>query len=231
MPLFVKRLFRLLLILFPLVIFFSAPALCQVNNKEAKKEKRISGIFTIGPDGETYMFFPDLAAKFRVGQIVKGEVPDKVIAAMAEVSEIQKSVFLAAQAWEWCIKAKKDAAKGLISKATADLACALSDKYAALAEIAWASEFVARNPNGEVVENAQDVLSEEQSKYQAAVENEAGALAAGGQLAQLEAYEEVERRIVAPVTPIQEEIEPQLRGLPPIDLLDTGEATGALPGT
>lgn len=227
MPFFDKGLFRLLLILFPLMIFFSSPALCEDNEGAAKKEKRIHGTFTIGPDGETYMFFPDLAAKFRVGQIVKGEVPDKVIAAMAEVSEIQKSSFLAAEAREWCIKAREDAAKGLINRATADLACALADKYAASAEIAWASGWVATNPNGEVVEWTQDVLSKEQSNFQAAQELEVSAVAAGGQLAQIEGYEVEERTtIAAPATLTQREIEPQLRGLPPRDLPeDTGPAS------
>lgn len=219
MPFFDKGLFRLLLILFPLVIFFSAPALCQEEETEGKKEKRIYGTFTIGPDGETYMFLPETAAKLRVGQVVKGVVPDEVIEALAKASEIQKYSLLAADAWQWCLKAQKDYEAGLVSRATKDLACAAAYKYTAKAETVWAGEWVKTNPDAGVVKGAQDVFSKEQSNFEAAVALEASALAAGGELAQIEGYEGEERTtIAAPATLIQREIEPQLRGLPPRDL-------------
>lgn len=219
MPISLKKLFRLLFMIFPLVISFSAPALGQEEETEGKKEKRIYGTFTIGPDGETYMFLPETAAKLRVGQVVKGVVPDEVLERLAKASEIQKYSLLAADAWQWCLRAQKDYEAGLIRKATVDLACAAAYKATAQAELAWAGQWVKTNPEAGVVNQAQDVFTKEQANYQLYLEQELDARARGGELAQIEGYEVVERTtIVDPTTLLQREIEPTLRGLPPRDI-------------
>ena len=179
-----------------------------------------AGVLSIGPDGEIYIEFSEGHAKFTVGDIIKGiakDVPKELI----DQNPIQQASYLANAAWERCIEAKEKAAKGEISTAQMEWACAYAREMSANEAKTYALALIKNNPSEEVVAWAEEILGEENNKIEKAKEDQQLYIDLGAVPEELEytppvaeGYEEPEGEA--------EEVDPAGEGMagPPLQSLD-----------
>jgi hypothetical protein len=107
--------------------FFCLPtAFCA--QKPEVNTSNMTGILSIGPDGNIYIQFTKSHAKFTksttVGDLIMGKIPEELPLGQADQNELQKAAYIAYNAWERCREAKERAAKGEIPPVQAEWACA-----------------------------------------------------------------------------------------------------------
>jgi hypothetical protein len=106
-----------------LLAFFSLPtAFCA--QKPEVNTSNMAGVLSIGPDGQIYIQFTESHAKFTVGNLIMGKIPEELTLAQADQHELQKAAYIAYNAWEKCREAKERAAKGEIPTVQMEWACA-----------------------------------------------------------------------------------------------------------
>ena len=183
-----------------------------------------AGVLSIGPDGEIYIEFSEGHAKFTVGDIIKGiakDVPKELI----DQNPIQQASYLANAAWERCLEAKEKAAKGEMSTAQMEWACAYAREMSATEAQTYATALIENNPSEEVVAWAEEILEAENYKIEKAKEAQQLYIDLGavpeiseytppGSEGEVEAYEEPEGEA--------EEVAPAGEGMsaPPLQSLD-----------
>ena len=114
----------LVLLLLLLVVFFTSTALANTNE--------MTGILSIGPDGNIYIQFTTSHAKFTVGDLIMDKVPLEALTTdQADQHELQKSAYIAYAAWERCQEAKELFKKGKIPKVQMEWTCARYNKLSA----------------------------------------------------------------------------------------------------
>ena len=97
-----------------LLAFFSLPtAFCA--QKPEVITSNMAGVLSIGPDGQIYIQFTKSHAKFTVGNLIMGKIPEELTLAQADQHELQKAAYIAYNAWVKCEEAKKKAANGKIT--------------------------------------------------------------------------------------------------------------------
>jgi len=183
-----------------------------------------AGVLSIGPDGEIYIEFSEGHEKFTVGDIIKGIAKD-VSKELVDQNPIQKAAYLANAAWERCLEAKEKAAKGEISTAQMEWACAYAREMSATEAQTYAVALIENNPSEEVVAWAEEVLEAENYKIEKAKEAQQLYIDLGavpeisvytppGSEGEVEAYEEPEGEA--------EEVDPAREGMsgPPLQSLD-----------
>ena len=118
----------LLLVFFWLPSAFCAPK-PEVNNGN------MTGILSIGPDGNIYIQFTKSHAKFTksttVGDLIMGKIPEELTVGQADQNELQKAAYLAYNAWLKCQIAKKKLADGKITPVQMEYDCSRYRLYSA----------------------------------------------------------------------------------------------------
>lgn len=119
--------FILLLVFFWLPSTFCAPK-PEVNNGN------MTGILSIGPDGNIYIQFTKGHVKFTkstVGNLIMGEIPEELTVEQADQHGLQKAAYMAYNAWLKCKTAKKKLADGKITAVQMEYDCARYRLYSA----------------------------------------------------------------------------------------------------
>jgi hypothetical protein len=120
----IKSICSVLLLLFFFAGFFTSTALANTNG--------MTGILSVGPDGNIYIRFTETHASFTVGKLIMGGIPLEVLTTdQADQHELQKAAYIAYAAWERCQEAKELFKKGKIPKVQMEWACARYDKLSA----------------------------------------------------------------------------------------------------
>jgi hypothetical protein len=116
-----------------LTLFWLPSAFCA--QKPEVNTNVMSGILSIGPDGNIYIQFTKSHAKFTkstsVGDLIMGKIPEELTVEQADQHELQKAAYLAYNAWLKCQTAKKKAADGKITAVQMEYDCSRYRLYSA----------------------------------------------------------------------------------------------------
>jgi hypothetical protein len=136
-------------LLFLLLAFFSLPtAFCA--QKPEVNTSNMAGVLSIGPDGQIYIQFTESHAKFTVGNMIMGKIPEELTLPQADQHELQKAAYLAYNAWLKCQIAKKKAADGKITAVQTEFECARYRLYSAEEVLAGTQAILDNNLGSEI---------------------------------------------------------------------------------
>jgi len=139
----------LLLLLLLLAGFFTSTALANTSS--------MTGILSIGPNGNIYIQFTTSHAKFTVGDLIMDKVPlEELTTSQADQHALQKAAYIAYDAWERCQEAKELFKKGKIPSVQMEWACARSNAMTAL-ELSIGTKTILDNNLGSQIEWAAPV--------------------------------------------------------------------------
>ena len=138
----------------------------------------MSGVLSIGPDGNIYIQFTESHAKFTVGNLIMGKIPEELTLAQADQHELQKAAYLAYNAWLKCQIAKKKAADGKITSVQMEYECARYSLYSA-EEVLAGTKAILDNGLGSEINWAEPVYEISQVDYENAKQEEQHALDLG----------------------------------------------------
>jgi hypothetical protein len=133
------------------------------------------GILSIGSDGQIYITFTEGSAKFTLGDLVHGKIAKDVPTEVADQNPIQKASYIAYAAYEKCLEAKRKAVKGEISAVQELWFCAKAKELAAREVKIWATALAENNPYTEVVEWANEMISDSDEQIENSLESQKNA--------------------------------------------------------
>jgi hypothetical protein len=114
-----------------LLAFFWLPSAFCAQKPDVNNDN-MTGVLSIGPDGQIYIQFTKSHAKFTVGNMIMGKIPEKELTIeQADQNELQKAAYLAYNAWLKCQIAKKKAADGKITAVQMEYECSRYRLYSA----------------------------------------------------------------------------------------------------
>jgi hypothetical protein len=117
----------------------------------------MTGILSVGPNGNIYIQFTTSHAKFTVGDLIMDRVPlEELTTAQADQHVLQKAAYEAYSAWEKCQEAKELFSKGKIPSVQMEWACARSNSMNAL-ELSIGTKAILDNNLGSQIEWAAPV--------------------------------------------------------------------------
>jgi hypothetical protein len=136
-------------LMFLLLAFFSLPtAFCA--QKPGVNTSNMAGVLSIGPDGQIYIQFTESHAKFTVGNMIMGKIPEELTVDQADQHELQKAAYKAYNAWLKCEEAKKKAADGKITLLTMEYECTRYNLYNFKEVNIWATAIQDNNLDKEI---------------------------------------------------------------------------------
>jgi hypothetical protein len=117
-----------------------------------------AGILSIGPEGNTYIFFSEGGAKYFIGDFIKGVAPE-VRVELADQNPIQRAAFLARAAAGQAEKTAEKVRAGVMPQVQLDLARAIEKEVTAL-EKKTAAESLLGSPDETVQSKAKEQIAE-----------------------------------------------------------------------
>jgi hypothetical protein len=174
---FTKRSLRLLVGKLSFVIgkiktettFETATAVCGIRGT--------AGTLSIGADGQNYIQFTEGGAKILLGDFITG-VAEDVPTELADKNPAQRAVFVAKAAADQAIKAAKQIETGEITKAQGALIKAQAAE-AASREVKIQATIMLRNPDPDVVDQANQAIDKADDAIEKAIETQEKAIDAG----------------------------------------------------
>jgi len=119
----IKSISLFLLLMLLLTGFFPSTTFCIQKPEDSTSS--MTGVLSIGPDGNIYIKFTKSHAAFTVGKMIMGQVPlEELTTNQADQHEFQKAAYIAYNAWEKCEEAKESYRKGKIPLVQMEWACA-----------------------------------------------------------------------------------------------------------
>jgi len=184
-----------------ILAFFSLPtAFCA--QKPEVNTNTMTGVLSIGPDGNIYIQFTEGHAKFTVGDMIMGKIPEELTVAQADQHELQKAAYLAYNAWLKCQTAKKKAVDGKITAVQMEYECSRYRQYSA-DEVLAGTQAILNNNLGSAIPWAEPVYEISKLDSENAKKDEQNALN-NGAVSTPEGYEPPGGLVgtTPPITPI-----------------------------
>lgn len=149
--------------------FETATAVCGIRGT--------AGTLSIGADGQNYIQFTEGGAKILLGDFITG-VAEDVPTELADKNPAQRAVFVAKAAADQAIKAAKQIETGEITKAQGALIKAQAAE-AASREVKIQATIMLRNPDPDVVDQANQAIDKADDAIEKAIETQEKAIDAG----------------------------------------------------